>query len=116
MAGIERAQRQRPFAPGPAERRQADDAERGDQKSQHRDRHPAADAGHLADLRQVMRDVDGAGAEEQRDLSGGMHGDLQPAADDAGRRRERRAENDIGELADGRIGEPRLQIVAATAQ
>ncbi len=40
-----------------------------------------------------------------------MRRDVNDSADHRDRRQQNRAQHDVGELADGRIGEPRLQVV-----
>ena len=54
-----------------------------------------------------------AGGEEQGDLRHGMGGDVDDGADDGERVEQRGAKDDVGELADGRIGEPPLEVVLA---
>ncbi len=54
---------------------------------------------------------DGAGAKEQGDLAEGVHRDLQSTPGDPGGIGEHCPQDHVGQLADRRIGEPRLQIV-----
>ena len=54
-----------------------------------------------------------AGGEEERDLGDRVGGDVDGGTEDRHRRQEGGAEDDIGELADGRISEPALEIVLA---
>jgi len=59
----------------------------------------------------VRRHVDRAGAEEERDLGERVRCDVEEAAGDADRVEQRDAEDDVRELADGGVGQPRLQVV-----
>ena len=60
LTGIGSANHQKPFAPRPAQRWQANDTQRADQEGDEGDRHGAAKAGHLGYVGLVGRDVDAA--------------------------------------------------------
>ena len=61
----------------------------------------------------MRRHIDRAGAEEECDLREGVVGNVNQAALDAGRCQQRDTKDDVGKLADGRIGQPRFQVVLA---
>ena len=65
----------------------------------------------LADLVNMGGGVNGSGGKEERDLRDGVRGDMERGADDRDRRESADAENDIGKLANRRVGEPAFQIV-----
>ncbi len=113
LPGLHGAQHQIPLAPGAAQGWQTDDAERAEQKRHHGDGHAPADAGQLADLGLVRGHQDRAGAEEQRDLAEGVHGDVHARADDAPGVGQHRTEHDVRKLTDRRVGESRLEVVFA---
>ena len=59
----------------------------------------------------MQGDRDGSGAEEERDLAEGVHGDVQAAAEDAPTIGQSCAEDDVGELTDGGIRQAGLEVV-----
>ncbi len=111
LSGVGRAQQQVPLAPGTAQRRQTDDAERADQEGAEGKRHDPAQPVQLTDFGFVSSGIDGAGAEEQGDLAHGVHDDLHRTADHTHRGGQRRAQHHVGQLADGRIGQPGLEVI-----
>ena len=55
--------------------------------------------------------IDRTGDEEQRDLAGGVHDDMECRAGGGHLRCDGGAENDVGQLTDRRIGKTRFQVV-----
>ena len=113
LVGIQSAGQQIPFGDEPGHRRHADHAEGGHGKGAEGQRHDPAQAAHLGDVLLVRGDIDGAGAEEQGDLGKGVVGDVDDPALDSGRGQQRHTQDDVGELADRGVGQPRLQVVLA---
>ncbi len=105
------AERDQPLAPRTAERREADDREGRDEERDHREGHAAADAVQVAHVLLVGGDHDRARAEEEGDLADRMRRNVQARAEHAVVISERGAEHDVGELRDGRIRQPRLEVV-----
>ena len=64
LVRFQRAERQEPLAPHPAEGRQADDAEAADGERREGQRHAPGQALHVGNLGLVRGHQDGAGAEE----------------------------------------------------
>ena len=88
MARLNRADGQKPLAPGSAARWQANDAQTGQQKSTKRQGHRATEPPHVADLGFMSRHVNGTRTKEQRDLADRMHRNVHAATDDTVGRRQ----------------------------
>ena len=57
--------------------------------------------------------IDRAGAEEQGDLANGVHDDVHRGARDASGGSKHGAQHHIAKLTNGRVGQPRLEVVLA---
>lgn len=109
--GRQGAGAQIPLADEPGHRRQTDHPQRRDAEGGHGPRHAATDPGHLADLVDAQGLGKIAGAEEQGDLHDALMDEMHQAADGAHGAEERRAQHDVGHLADGGIGQPALEVI-----
>ena len=102
---------QHEFRPASTCRRNADDRHRTDEERGENQLHLGTLPVKLRDLGDVGLHIDGTGDKEQGDLADGMHDDMKRRALGRHLRRDRRAENDVGQLADRRIGKPRFQVI-----
>ena len=102
---------QQPFAPGPTSGWQSDHTHCREGEGGERNGHAPPQSIEFTDPTLVGSDQDGAGAEKQGDLTEGVHDDVQPATHEARGCGRCGAQHDIGQLADGGIGQSGLEIV-----
>ena len=110
-AGICRARHQIEFRPAATKRRNADDRQRAKEERPEQPRHFTSLPVKVRNFRDVRLHIDGTGNKEQCDLARRVHDDVKRSACGRHLRCDRGAKNDIGQLADRRIGKPRFQII-----
>ena len=116
IASFQSTQTEVPFADKSTDRRKPCKSQRSHGKGSHGPGHGSTDAIQFADPLLVGIHVNGARAEKQHNLHGGVVGNVQQPANQTARREQPDPQDHVRKVADGGVGQAPLQMILCKGQ